>query len=640
MCGVAGVTAFRESLLLPGFSYQSVFDQLLSHRGPDGRGTWSSPSGGTLLAHYRLAILDTTQAANQPMMSSAGHAITYNGEIYNYRELRETARQRGYQFRSSSDTEAILATYEQNGLNAIQQLRGMFAFGLWDETKEQLVLARDRFGVKPLYYCVVGEEFYFASEIKALLPFLPSIATNTESLAEYLTFQYTISGQTMFDGVKEVPPGHYVVVRDGTVTVTKYWDICYEIEYGKSAEYFETRLRELLNDSVAMHLRSDVEVGSYLSGGVDSSLIYGLASEQSGYGLKAFHGRFLGFDGFDESDYARDVAASKMGSLDVLDISAQDFVDNISKVIYHLDQPTAGPGAFPQFMVSEMASKKVKVVLGGQGADEIFGGYARYLIAYFEQCVKAAIDGSYKNSNFVVTIESIIPNLGVLRDYKPLMQEFWKDGLFGSLDQRFLRLIDRSTDMKEEVDWTQFNIPSVHKRFYEVFNNRTNVAKESYFDSMTHFEFKTLLPALLHVEDRMSMAHGLESRVPFLDHPLVEFAATVPADVKFKDGQLKHLLRSTFRNEMPTSVMSRQDKMGFPVPLASWFGGELKDFFFDTMASMETKCRQGLNTAAIRKNFETTGKFSRKTWALLSLELWHQQFHDRAAEYQAMVKNR
>lgn len=632
------MTAIKGNLSQEYSIWRRVSSQLLGHRGPDSNSAWKDRSDQVRFLHLRLAIIDTGPAAMQPMINDSQNCITFNGEIYNYRELRETARQKGYQFHSSSDTEAILATFEQHGLNAIQKLRGMFAFGLWDESKKQLVLARDRFGVKPLYYCIVGQEFYFASEIKALLPFLPSIATNTESLAEYLTFQYTISGQTMFDGVKEVPPGHYVVVCDGTVTATKYWDISYEIEYGKSAEYFETRLRELLNDSVAMHLRSDVEVGAYLSGGIDSSLIYGLASEQSGYGLKAFHGRFLGFEGFDESNYAGEVAASKMGSLDVLDISAQDFVNNVSKVIYHLDQPTAGPGAFPQFMVSAMASKKVKVVLGGQGADEIFGGYARYLIAYFEQCIKAAIDGSYRNGNYVVTIESIIPNLGVLRDYKPLMQEFWKDGLFGPLDQRFLRLIDRSTDMKEEVDWTHFDMSSVHKRFYEIFNNRNNVAKKSYFDSMTHFEFKTLLPALLHVEDRMSMAHGLESRVPFLDHPLVEFMATVPADVKFKDGNLKHLLRSTFRNEVPASVMSRQDKMGFPVPLTSWFGGELKDFFFDTMASMETKSRQGLNPTAISKNFEATGKFSRKTWALLSLELWHQQFHDRAAEYRALVK--
>jgi len=192
--------------------------------------------------------------------------------------------------------------------------------------------------------------------------------------------------------------------------------------------------------------------------------------------------------------------------------------------------------------------------------------------------------------------------------------------------------------MKEEVDWTQLDMNMVYGRFYEIFNNRSNVAKEAYFDSMTHFEFKTLLPALLHVEDRMSMAHGLESRVPFLDHPLVEFAATVPADVKLKNGNLKHLLRSTFRNQVPASVMYRRDKMGFPVPLATWFSGELKDFFFDTIATMESKSRPGLNPTAMRKNFESTGKFSRKTWALLSLELWHQQFHDRAAEFRALVK--
>jgi len=332
------------------------------------------------------------------------------------------------------------------------------------------------------------------------------------------------------------------------------------------------------------------------------------------------------------------VVEARQGSLEVRDISAQDFIDNVAKVIYYLDQPMAGPGSFPQFMVSELTSKHVKVTLGGQGGDEIFGGYARYLVAYFEQCIKAAIDGNYKNGNFVVTIESIVPNLGVLQEYKPLIQEFWRDGLFGPLDQRFLRLIDRSHDMRDEVDWKQLDITAVYGRFYEIFNNRNNVSKEAYFDSMTHFEFKTLLPALLHVEDRMSMAHGLESRVPFLDHPLVEFAATVPADVKFKDGRLKHLLRSTFGNDLPMSVMNRRDKLGFPVPLSTWFSGELRDFFFDTIASMESKARPWLNPDAIRQNFESTGKFSRKTWALMSLELWHQQFHDRAAEYRELAR--
>lgn len=638
MCGLGGVVALRGALSRSDRTYQAVFDRFLSHRGPDGKGIWRNLNDEVFLAHYRLAIIDVSPTASQPMTNSLGTVITYNGEIYNYRELREAAQHDGYKLRTASDTEAILATYEKYGVDALSRLRGMFAFALWDESNKKLILARDRFGIKPLYYCIVEGGLFFASEIKALLPFLPVVTTNTSALAEYLTFQYTISSQTMFEGIHEVPPGHYVVAQNGVVTTTRYWDVSYEVNFGRSATYFESELRERVDDSVALHLRSDVEVGAYVSGGLDSSLIYALASDQSGLGLKAFHGRFPGYDGFDESRYAHDVVEARRGSLEVRDISAQDFIDNIAKVIYYLDQPVAGPGAFPQFMVSELASQHVKVVLGGQGGDEIFGGYARYLIAYFEQCIKAAIDGNYKNGNYVVTIESIIPNLGVLQEYKPLIQEFWRDGLFGPLDQRFLRLIDRSHDMREEVDWKQFDITAVYGRFYEIFNNRNNVSKEAYFDSMTHFEFKTLLPALLHVEDRMSMAHGLESRVPFLDHPLVEFAATVPADVKFKDGRLKHLLRSTFGNDVPMSVMNRRDKLGFPVPLSTWFSGEIRDFFFDTIAAMESKNRPGLNPDAIRKNFESTGKFSRKTWALMSLELWHQQFHDRAAEYRELAR--
>ena len=638
MCGLGGVVALRGALSRSDRTYQAVFNRFLSHRGPDGKGIWRNLNDEVFLAHYRLAIIDVSPTASQPMANSLGLVITFNGEIYNYRELREAAQQDGYKLRTASDTEAILATYEKYGVDALSKLRGMFAFALWDESNKKLFLARDRFGIKPLYYCIVEGELFFASEIKALLPFLPVVTTNTSALAEYLTFQYTISSQTMFEGIHEVPPGHYVVAQNGVVTTTRYWDVSYEVNFGRSATYFESELRERVDDSVALHLRSDVEVGAYVSGGLDSSLIYALASNQSGAGLKAFHGRFPGYDGFDESRYAHDVVEARRGSLEVRDISAQDFIDNIAKVIYYLDQPMAGPGAFPQFLVSELASRHVKVVLGGQGGDEIFGGYARYLIAYFEQCVKAAIDGNYKNGNYVVTIESIIPNLGVLKEYKPLIQEFWRDGLFGPLDQRFLRLIDRSHDMRDEVNWKQLDITAVYGRFYEIFNNRNSVGKEAYFDSMTHFEFKTLLPALLHVEDRMSMAHGLESRVPFLDHPLVEFAATVPADVKFKDGQLKHLLRSTFGNDVPMSVRNRRDKLGFPVPLSTWFLGELKDFFFDTIASMESKNRPALNPGAIRKNFESTGKFSRKTWALMSLELWYQQFHDRAAEYRKLAR--
>lgn len=612
--------------------------RLQSHRGPDGSGVWSSHDSRVGLIHRRLAIIDLSDQAAQPMSGVSGSTLTYNGEIYNYRELRSQLESYGVRFQSQSDTETLLALYERAGVDCVNQLRGMFAFALWDEQKQRLFLARDRFGIKPLYYTCQDSIFYFASEQKALLPFLPSIRTNPSALAEYLTFQYTISGSTMFDGIEQLMPGHYITIQDGNVQITKYWDIKYEVDYSWTAESAEEHLRDLLSDSVDIHLRSDVEVGSYLSGGVDSSLMAILASSHSGFGGKGFHGRFIDHPGYDESGYARKAAEVFNGDLRTIDITADDFQRHIRSVIWHLDQPTAGPGSFPQFMVSALAARDVKVVLGGQGGDEIFGGYARYLIAYLEQCIKAAINGTYQNGNYVVTIESIVPNLGTLREYKPLIKEFWKDGLFGSLDERFFRLVDRSTDMQSEILWDELDLASVRDSFFQIFNNQANVRKEAYFDSMTHFECKTLLPALLVVEDRMSMAHGLESRVPLLDHPLVEFAATVPADLKFPGGRLKHLLRNAYRDILPQEINERRDKMGFPVPLKEWFGNELKPFVLDILSNMHSKQRDYLNTGEILKNFGSEARFSRKTWALLSLELWQQEFHDKAAEYRALLK--
>jgi asparagine synthase (glutamine-hydrolysing) len=287
-------------------------------------------------------------------------------------------------------------------------------------------------------------------------------------------------------------------------------------------------------------------------------------------------------------------------------------------------------------MVSKLAAEHVKVVLGGQGGDEIFGGYARYLLAYFEQCIKAAMDGTYRNGNYVVTIESIVPNLGLLREYKPMMQQFWKEGLFGPLDERYFRLVDRSTDMTDEVDWSELDKDAVFASFQSIFNSVRNVGKEAYFDSMTHFDFKCLLPALLHVEDRMSMAHGLESRVPLLDHGLVEFAATVPADVKFEGGHMKHMLKNAYADLIPQEVLTRRDKMGFPVPLKEWFAGELNDMMVDIFTNLKESHRPYINADSVLNNFDKAAQFSRKTWGLLSLELWHQEFHDKAAEFRAM----
>lgn len=613
-----------------------AMSRLISHRGPDGHGTWSSAGGHVSLAHRRLAIIDLTSSGAQPMHAPNGTVITFNGEIYNYIELREELAA-SWKFRSQSDTEVILAAYDKWGDDCVSHLRGMFSFAIWDERKHRLFAARDRFGIKPFYWTEQKGVLYFASEAKALLPFLPEIATDDEALAEYLTFQYTIGGKTLFKGIHGLLPGHALVVENKAIAIRRYWDVQYEIDWDHSPRYFESRFRELLSDSMKVHLRSDVPVGSYVSGGIDSSLIAILSAKAEAANRDGFHGRFLEHQGYDESQHARTAADLAGMNLHIADITAEDFRNHIGDVIYHLDFPVAGPGSFPQFMVSALAAKHLKVVLGGQGGDELLGGYARYLVAYFEQSIKAAIEGTYKSGNFLVTIESVVPNLGLLREYKPMISEFWREGLFDDLDKRYFRLVDRSTDMVGEVDWNALDKARVFEAFRTIFNNKDNVRKEAYFDKMTHFDFKCLLPALLHVEDRMSMAHGIESRVPLLDHPLVEFLATVPADVKFKGGQMKQLMKSVYKDTLPRSIVDRRDKMGFPVPLKEWFEGPLKSFVNDTFEGQRRKHRPYLNTDVILSSFGKAARFSRKTWGLLCLELWHQRFHDRAAEFRAMA---
>jgi asparagine synthase (glutamine-hydrolysing) len=631
MCGIAGIIDLTGSAVDNLENRLAHMSRLIEHRGPDDQGIWMGPRRAVGFAHRRLSIIDLSAGARQPMVGENNSVLTYNGEIYNYLELMDELSD-SWQFKTHSDSEVILAAFAKYGIDCLQKLRGMFAFAVWDG--QTLLCARDRFGIKPFYYAQVGDRLYFASEAKALIPFLDNVEPNVQALSEYFTFQYSVSDQTLFQGIKQLMPGHYLTIKNGRVVTERYWDVHYDIDYDHSPEYFNRHLEELIDDSVNVHLRSDVDVGCYLSGGVDSSLISALANQKQDISTKMFHGRFTYSDSYDESYYAKIAAKETGGDLQMIDINSQDFIDSIHKVIYHLDYPVAGPGSFPQYMVSKLASQHVKVVLGGQGGDEIFGGYARYVIAYFEQCIRAAMDGSYKNGNFVVTPESIIPNLNVLKEYQPLMKQFWKEGLFEDIDKRYLRLIDRSADVKNEVRWDMLDSEHVYQQFDSIFNSTRNVRKEAYFDSMTHFDFKCLLPALLQVEDRVSMAHGLEARVPMLDHKLVEFVATIPADVKFKGGRMKCLLKNAYKDVIPKQILDRRDKMGFPVPLNEWMQGELKDFVLDIFNTGKARNRPFIDYSAVIAEIEKTAKFSRKLWAFLSLELWHQQYCDKIARFE------
>lgn len=610
-----------------------AMNELLRHRGPDGEGTWMHTNGHVGFGHCRLSIIDL-EHGQQPMCDEGGNWIAYNGEIYNYIELRKQLGEEN--FRTTSDTEVILLAYRKWGRACVDHLRGMFAFVLWDEQRGELFAARDRFGIKPFYYAQVDDVLYLASEAKALLPFLPDIETDLSGLKDYLAFQFCLAGKTLFKGISELLPGHMLCVTGGQVEIRRYWEVYYDLDWDHTDAYFERKVRDLLEESTRLHLRSDVPLGAYVSGGFDSSAIAAIASEHSNGEFLGFTGHFNEGEEFDESRYARAVAKQSSFQLHDIAITVDDFVEHLRRVIFHLDYPVAGPGAFPQYMVSRLASEHRKVVLGGQGGDEIFGGYTRYLIAYFEQCIKAAIDGTSRNGSFVVTYESIIPNLTALRQYKPLIKQFWREGLFESLDRRYFQLINRSPDLGDEINWDALGDYCPFESFLAIFG-ANNVRKESYFDSMTHFDFKTLLPALLQVEDRVSMAHGLESRVPLLDHPLVELAATIPANVKFKNGTLKNIFRKAITPYLPREILERKDKMGFPVPLTQWMQGEAKDFVYDILSSRSARERDVIDNRKVLEGLRQESKFGRQYWGLLCLEIWQQEFHDQAAAYRRRV---
>ena len=630
MCGIFGFCTIgprpRELLL----SELDIGLERIRHRGPDGSGRWMAQDGRVGFGHVRLSIIDL-EAGAQPMHSDDGrYTIVYNGEIYNYIELRDELGE-GL-FSTHSDTEVVLRAFQRWGVQCVERLRGMFAIAIWDAVEQKLFIARDRFGIKPFYWAETPNGLYFASEIKALLPFLKERLVNTAALSDYFAFQFCLGEKTLMGDVWQMPAAHFAVVSPGqTPQPVRYWEVHSDIDFDHTERWFTERLRELVEDSVRVHLRADVEVGSYVSGGVDSSLLAALGREVRPDGrFQAFNGRFLDSQDFDESRYAQALADEQNMLLHVADIDEDDFVDHISKVIWHLDQPVAGPGSFPQYMVSKRVGENIKVVLGGQGGDEIFGGYARYLVAYFEQCIKGAIEGTLHNGNYVVTYESIIPNLQTLKQYKPMLREFWASGLFAERDERYWRLVNRANTFGGIVVPEAIDQRSTFEEFKKIFWG-SNVGRESYFDSMTHFDFKTLLPALLQVEDRMSMAHGVEARVPFLDHPLVEFAATIPADIKFRNGELKRLLRTVFSNKLPVAIRERKDKMGFPVPLNLWLkkGGRARDFIGDLLGTENARTRPylgaGLSVDAV---LDSQSVYGRNLWALVSLELWHRQFID------------
>lgn len=632
MCGIAGIVSLDLTSIQHLEQKLEILNSIQAHRGPDGDGVWVNQNKSVGFAHRRLSIIDIDGGA-QPMSDTSGLTIVFNGEIYNYLEIRDEIGEE--EFVSSSDTEVILKSYLKWGKDCVNKLRGMFAFAIWDSRTGEIYCARDRIGIKPFYYHKNGNTLYFASEAKALLPFVPEIACEPSALKEYLTFQLYLEGKTLFKDIYELQPGCSIQIKNNTISIRRYWDIHFEPNFNHSEEYFNLELQRIFDESVSLHTRSDVPIGAYVSGGIDSSLVASSATQATKSSMKLFVGKFPFSKDYDESEYAREVSDQIGGHLYEVSITPDDLINNLQKVIYSLDYPVAGPGSFSQYMVSKAVSEHIKVILGGQGGDEIFGGYVRYLVAYFEQCILGAIDGTLDSGNFIVTYESIIPNLVALKNYKPMLKDFWKEGVFDSMDKRYFRLINRAPSLGDEIQWNYCNDYDPYEKFSDIFNAK-NVGHRAYFDKMTHFDFKTLLPALLHIEDRVSMAHGLESRVPFLDHKLIEFAATAPPNIKFKDGHLKHWIISALGDRLPKKVRDRTDKMGFPTPINIWAKKEAKEFIQDIFNSSATKTRPFFNYPLLKDSLNNDSEYGRKLWGLLSLELWSQQFLDQASNFRKM----
>jgi len=625
MCGILGLVG----TFMPDECRYGL--KLLHHRGPDGDGEWLSKNKTIWLGHRRLAIIDP-EGGEQPLSNEDGTIwITFNGCIYNYLELAQALRRKGHIFRTYTDTEVIIHAYEEYGEECLKYFIGMFAFALWDERKKILFCARDRIGVKPFYYYQNEDTFIFASEIKALLTTkLIGKKVDEKALQEYLVFQTVLGEKTLFHQIKKLLPGYFMMVDENAkvLQIKNYWNLRFDIDFDHTEEYFVDKLRVLLEDAVKIRLRSDVPLGSHLSGGLDSSTVVSLAAmlNVTGDALKTFTGAFADDEKFDESCYARLVAEKTGAEYFEIYPNADDFIESLPKIMYHMDEPSAGPGVFPQYMVSRLASEHVKVILGGQGGDEIFAGYARYLIGYLEECLKGAIEETDKRSDYAATLTSIIPNLPMLQQYVPMLRYFWTDGLFESQDRRYFKLMNRLGGVKDILNRDVLgNELDVFDEFHKIFYG-SNAG--SFLNRMLYFDLKVHLPALLHVEDRISMAWGLESRVPLLDHRIAELMASIPPAIKFKGGQPKYLFKKAIKNLIPPEIYNRKDKMGFPVPLHLWFKGSLAHFAQEILLDERASERGIFNTAALETAILKEKDFGRVIWGALCLELWFKTFID------------
>lgn len=630
MCGICGIFQFDRARSVSS-EVLTAMNRRIIHRGPDDEGY--RIEGNVGLAMRRLSIVDL-QTGHQPISNEDGTIwIVYNGEIYNHEELRKGLEAQGHIYRTRSDTETIVHLYEQYGHECVKHLRGMFAFAIWDADRRRLFVARDRLGIKPLYYVATPQFFLFASEIKALLEHPSVTATlNPEVLPEYLTFGYVSGSGTLFAGVQKLLPGHTLeVAESGHCEIRAYWDVPDEdVPDRRPQRFYVQTYREMLEDAVRGHLMSDVPLGVFLSGGVDSSAVAALMTKIRKEPIETFSVGYSETE-FSELGYARIVAKHLRSVHHEVQVSRDDFFGALPRMIWQEDEPLAWPASVPLYFVSRLARKHVKVVLTGEGSDETLAGYARYTWTLWN----ARFDGAYR---------TLVP--GALRRWlrQSIADSGWMDaGTRRRMQHTFLG--------RDGNSWASLYFDNFYAAFSEsqqkalLLNGASAHGSDPYRDClefwdhskgdllarMLYTDIKTYLVELCMKQDQMSMAASIESRVPFLDHPLVEFAARIPARCKTRGLDGKRILKEGMEDLLPPEIVYRK-KVGFATPLAAWLRGPQLDSVQSILLDSQAGERRLFNTEVVTNllNEHRAGQrdHAERIWRLLNLELWQRIFID------------
>lgn len=600
----------------------------IAHRGPDGQGVYLDGFVG--LGHRRLAIIDV-DGGPQPMTNEDETVwIVFNGEIYNFASLREDLLKRGHKFKSRSDTEVIIHLYEEYGVDCLKQLRGMFAFAIWDRRKRRLFVARDRVGIKPLYYCQNGRSLYFGSELKTIIAD-PAVSreVNLPALRQFFSFFYLPGEETLFRSIQKLAPGHYFLVENGKLTVNRYWDLAFTQErWGRTFDEVVEELYGLLGSTVRDHMIADVPVGVLLSGGVDSSAVLNFAVQGTEKKVKAFT---IGFDGnqvVDERPYAR-MAAQRFGAEHhELSISSEDFWNFLPAYAWHMEEPVCEPPAVALHYISELARKHVKVLLSGEGGDEAFAGYPNYPHMLRLERIRRTLGPLARpvgaTANFAGSL------LGLERTQR------YGNALGRPLaDHYFSRTSTPTTTFNRIAG--QFFSPS----FLDTTSNHgaadfmakllSPMEDSPLLDRLLYTDTKTWLPDDLLVKaDKITMASSLELRVPLLDHKVLEFAASLRPEHKVQGRDTKRALKAAFAKVLPEEILTRK-KAGFPVPYSRWLSGPLASRVRDVILSQKAKSRGYYDVRALERlveSHEKTHAHPKAIFSLLVVELWHHQFVD------------